>query len=221
MQKIVSQRGTGPRATSCRNTGRHHLGMPGRLRRNPQQRTHPQDYRVSLSFLRRDSAHRRPAGPAAVWRAAQQRQRHRLHALKATSIPGTKHWINPRKCILTPRIRPPFGKGGLGPEGARLADVHNSSLRLGGAGCLSWKLKHCCCLTFRQVRQKLNVPIGKFQCVVVCVRLAFVDLPKDGRGVRDRVHFPTKEATMASSKSQAPRCRYEHGMRAKAYWRGR
>jgi ABC transporter substrate binding protein len=35
MQKIVSQQGTGPRATSCRNTGRHHLGMPGRLRRNP------------------------------------------------------------------------------------------------------------------------------------------------------------------------------------------
>jgi hypothetical protein len=36
MQKIVSQRGTEARATSCRNTGRHHLGMPGRLRRNPQ-----------------------------------------------------------------------------------------------------------------------------------------------------------------------------------------
>src|SRR5205809_7306761 len=35
MQKIIRQRGTGPRATSCRNTGRHHLGMPGRLRRNP------------------------------------------------------------------------------------------------------------------------------------------------------------------------------------------
>src|SRR5436189_5972983 len=36
MRKIIRQRGTGPRATSCRNTGRHHLGMPGRLRRNPQ-----------------------------------------------------------------------------------------------------------------------------------------------------------------------------------------
>src|SRR5207247_2192785 len=35
MQKIIRQRGTGPRATSCRNTGRHHLGTPGRLRRNP------------------------------------------------------------------------------------------------------------------------------------------------------------------------------------------
>src|SRR5439155_26577381 len=35
MRKIIRQRGTGPRATSCRNTGRHHLGMPGRLRRNP------------------------------------------------------------------------------------------------------------------------------------------------------------------------------------------
>ena len=36
MQQIIRQRGAGPRATSCRNAGRHHLGMPGRLRRNPQ-----------------------------------------------------------------------------------------------------------------------------------------------------------------------------------------
>ena len=35
MQKIIRQRGTGPRAASCRNAGRYHLGMPGRLRRNP------------------------------------------------------------------------------------------------------------------------------------------------------------------------------------------
>jgi hypothetical protein len=31
----AARRGTESRATSCRNTGRHHLGMPGRLRRNP------------------------------------------------------------------------------------------------------------------------------------------------------------------------------------------
>src|ERR1700681_4782999 len=36
MPQIIRQRGTGPRATSCRNTGRHHLGMSGRLHRNPQ-----------------------------------------------------------------------------------------------------------------------------------------------------------------------------------------
>ena len=59
---------------------------------------------------------------------------------------------------------------------------------------MSRKLKHCCCLTFRQVRQKLNVPVGKFQCVMVCARLAFVDLPKDGRGVLDCFHFPAKQA---------------------------
>src|ERR1700720_2064792 len=41
MPQIIRQRGTGPRATSCRNTGRHHLGMPGRLHRNPHVgRTH-------------------------------------------------------------------------------------------------------------------------------------------------------------------------------------
>src|SRR3979409_956990 len=63
MQKIVSQRGTGPRATSCRNTGRHHLGMPGRLRRNPQLRRgqpvsdrkggHVVDYRHVIHALRK------------------------------------------------------------------------------------------------------------------------------------------------------------------------
>src|ERR1700731_537127 len=41
MPQIIRQRGTGPRATSCRNTGRHHLGMPGRLRRNPQAIANP------------------------------------------------------------------------------------------------------------------------------------------------------------------------------------
>src|SRR6266536_6664999 len=37
MQQIIRQRGTGPRATSSRNPGRHHLGMPGRLHRNPHK----------------------------------------------------------------------------------------------------------------------------------------------------------------------------------------
>jgi hypothetical protein len=32
--KIIRQRGTRPRATSCRNPGRHNPGIPGRLRRN-------------------------------------------------------------------------------------------------------------------------------------------------------------------------------------------
>src|SRR5260221_13678936 len=31
---ITSQRGSTPWATSCRNTGRHQIGMPGRLHRN-------------------------------------------------------------------------------------------------------------------------------------------------------------------------------------------
>src|SRR5260221_4085256 len=33
---ITSQRGSTPWATSCRNTGRHQIGMPGRLHRNQQ-----------------------------------------------------------------------------------------------------------------------------------------------------------------------------------------
>jgi hypothetical protein len=57
MPQIIRQQDIGPRATSCRNTGdimseygRHHLGMPGRLHRNPQ------------CSLRR--ARRRPCPPA-------------------------------------------------------------------------------------------------------------------------------------------------------------
>ena len=34
----------------------------------------------------------------------------------------------------------------------------------------------------------------EFQCIVVCARLAFVDLPKDGRGVLDCFHFQAKQA---------------------------
>src|SRR5436190_17253477 len=37
--RITSQRGSKPWATSCRNPGRHQIGMPGRLRRNPQRHT--------------------------------------------------------------------------------------------------------------------------------------------------------------------------------------
>jgi hypothetical protein len=86
-----------------------------------------------------------------------------------------------------------------------VSDVRDPFLsqRLGGGGWLSGKLKHCCCLTFGQVRQKLNLPVGKFQRVVVCARLAFVNLPKDSRGVLDCFHFTAKQAnprTIRSSK---------------------
>src|SRR4051812_309923 len=65
--------------------------------------------------------------------------------------------------------RPPLGRTALDPpESARSADVRDPflRLRLGGGSWLSGKLKHCCSLTFIQVRQKLNVPVGKFQRVV-------------------------------------------------------
>jgi hypothetical protein len=56
MQKIVSQRGTEPRAASCRNTGRHHLGMPGRLRRRTVEKYGPQSRVVPNSRYFRDLA---------------------------------------------------------------------------------------------------------------------------------------------------------------------
>jgi hypothetical protein len=55
--------------------------------------------------------------------------------------------------------RPPLGRAASDPpESARSADVRDPFLRprLSGVSRLSGKLKHCGCLTFRQVRQKLN-----------------------------------------------------------------
>src|SRR5262245_28135922 len=37
-KKLSASEAPEPRATSSRNTGRHHVGMPGRLRRNPHPR---------------------------------------------------------------------------------------------------------------------------------------------------------------------------------------
>jgi hypothetical protein len=58
-------------------------------------------------------------------------------------------------------------------------------LRLGCSSGLCRKLKHCCFLTFEHVREEHDLPVRKFQCIMMCLRVVLVDLPEDGRRVID------------------------------------
>jgi hypothetical protein len=97
----------------------------------------------------------------------------------------------------TSRIRPPFGRTAWTLPLRRAISRRTQPSpepAPGEARWLSWKLKHCCRLTFRQVRQKLNVPIREFQRIVVYARHVFIDLAKDGRGVLDCFYSTAKQA---------------------------
>ena len=52
-------------------------------------------------------------------------------------------------------------------------------IRLGRSRWLRWQLKHCCRLTFAQVREQHGPPIWKFERIVMCGHLVLVDLSKD------------------------------------------
>ena len=54
-------------------------------------------------------------------------------------------------------------------QNMRSADVCHPFLGL-GLGCgsrLCWKLEHCCFLTSKQVSQKHDLPVGKFQRIMM------------------------------------------------------
>jgi hypothetical protein len=59
------------------------------------------------------------------------------------------------------------------------------------------KLEHLCFLTFQQSSQHYQLPIGKFQGIMMCSRVVLVDLPKDGRRVFDYLPSPIECATMS------------------------
>jgi len=77
----------------------------------------------------------------------------------------------------------------------RSADVRDPFLgfRLGCACGLRRKLEHCCSLALTHVRQAHNLPVWKFQRIMMCVRLVLVDVPEDGRRVIDCIHFPAEQ----------------------------
>jgi hypothetical protein len=63
-------------------------------------------------------------------------------------------------------------------------------LRFGCGSRLCRKLEHCRFLTFEQVSQAHDLPIWKFQRIVMRQLLMLVDLPEDSRRVIDYICFP-------------------------------
>ncbi len=77
---------------------------------------------------------------------------------------------------------------------SKSADVRDPflHLRLGWGSGLRRQLEHCCVLTFRQVRQKHNLPVRKFQGVMMGARLIFLICRKMAVVCSDFCHFAAK-----------------------------
>ena len=60
------------------------------------------------------------------------------------------------------------------------------------------KLEHCCLLIFKQVSQEHDLPVWKFQRIMMCVRVVLVDLPEERRRVIDLTHFAARKSAPAT-----------------------
>jgi hypothetical protein len=65
---------------------------------------------------------------------------------------------------------------------------------LGRRARLRRKLEHRCFLTCKHVGQQRDLPIGKFQRIMMCSRVLLVNLPKDRGHVIEGTRFPTEQA---------------------------
>src|ERR1700681_182797 len=80
--------------------------------------------------------------------------------------------------------------------GCESADVRDPllSLRLGCGSRLCWKLEHRCFLPFKHVCQEHDLPIWKFQRIMMGSRVVLIDLPEDRRRViDDGIHCTAKQ----------------------------
>jgi hypothetical protein len=66
-------------------------------------------------------------------------------------------------------------------------------LRLGCGSGLCRKLEHCCFLTFNHVGQAHDLPVWKFQRIMMRMRVVLVDLAKDSRRVIDCIRLQAKQ----------------------------
>jgi hypothetical protein len=55
------------------------------------------------------------------------------------------------------------------------------------------ELEHCCFLTFEHVSEEHDLPVWKFQRIVMCSRVVLVDLPEDGSRVINYSRFPAEQ----------------------------
>src|ERR1700738_622758 len=92
-------------------------------------------------------------------------------------------------------------KGGLNALPAcDSADVRDPflSLNFGCGSRLCWKLQHRRFLPFKHVRQEHDLPIWKFQRIMVGSRVVLIDLPEDRRRMGDHIRLPAKQHTWAA-----------------------
>ena len=71
-------------------------------------------------------------------------------------------------------------EGGLNTVAVcKSADVRDPflGLRLGYGSGLCRKLEHCCFLTFEHIGEEHDLPVWKFQRIMMCSRVVLVDLP--------------------------------------------
>src|ERR1700730_22785 len=112
----------------------------------------------------------------------------------------TVEWNFERLGIPSRKIGRPI-EGGLNALPAcDSADARDAflSLNFGCGSRLCWKLQHRCFLPFKHVRQEHDLPIWKFQRIMVGSRVVLIDLPEDRRRMGDHIRLPAKQHTWAA-----------------------
>src|SRR3984893_15739345 len=107
----------------------------------------------------------------------------------------TVEWNFERLGIPSRKIGRPI-EGGLNALPAcDSADVRDPflSLNFGCGSRLCWKLQHRCFLPFKHVRQEHDLPIWKFQRIMVGSRVVLIDLPEDRCRMGDHIRHPAKQ----------------------------
>src|SRR6516164_7914262 len=83
--------------------------------------------------------------------------------------------------------------------------------RFRGSSRLCWKLKHHRFLMFKQVGQEHDLPVRKFQRIMMCVQVLLLDLAEDRRRVIDLTDMAAGRA--------APPTPYCHGKSKLRSWK--
>jgi len=132
-----------------------------------------------------------------LWR--ETRGRHRGGAMPCFSLTGSDGTFGKYESPIPARKIGRSIKGGPNSVATcELAEVRDPclGLRLGCGRGFCRKLEHCCFLTFEHVSEKHNLPVWKFQCIMMCSRVVLVDLPEDGSPVIDCILFPAKPSVL-------------------------
>jgi hypothetical protein len=117
---------------------------------------------------------------------------------QGSRTPRVQHVVSTFKSPGVQKIGRPIEDGLNTVAACKSADVRDPflGLRLGGGSGLCRKLEHRCFLTFEHVSEEHHLPVWKFQRIMMCSRVVFVDLPEDGSRVIDYIRFPAKQPAL-------------------------